>query len=122
VSTAALFADCNAVCAGTGGSSTVSQCIDALRCVNGGDVWKGTYCKHDDYGGCDETKLPRCDVLALPNCGRALQDACYGAHGQAGGFGKCEDARGNACEVIGDGEPKCACDSDPLANENPQCP
>jgi hypothetical protein len=35
---------------------------------------------------------------------------------------QCDAARANECEVIGDGEPKCACDSDPLANENPHCP
>jgi hypothetical protein len=120
-STAALFANCNALCAGSGGSGTVSQCIEALKCVNGGDDWTGSYCKRDD-DGCDEARLPSCTALALPNCRLPSRDQCYAQHGQAGGSSKCEQASDNACEVIGDGEAKCACDSDPLANENPHCP
>ncbi len=120
-SNAALFANCNALCAGTGGSGTISQCTDALKCVSSGDIWTGSYCKDNPYPECDDAKLPRCDVLALPNCKLSSYDACYGQQGEAGGSGKCTDAGGNQCEILGDGEPKCACDSDPAANENPHC-
>jgi hypothetical protein len=114
-----LIAACNDSCTGSGGLS-VSECIHALDCFNGGGTWDGDSCGHsglcEDSGeGCasDEDCVGVGDYCVPTEschdrhlCPDATDDGeingsdfCFEPPGPAGSPGKCNAARKNEVQV-----------------------
>ncbi len=90
VSIDAIFTECNNVCAGTGGTLTVGDCIEAIDCFNnGGHPQPDGSCVFDS-NNCHERNL----------CPEPNGPLCFQPPGPAGSSNECNAANKNNCTVI----------------------
>jgi hypothetical protein len=90
-----LLADCNAVCAGTGATHSVEECIFLIDCANNGG---------------DPTTVPgSCEPVANSCHDRQLCNddlgLCFDPPGRAGSSQTCNQANKSDCTVIETGSP-----------------
>jgi hypothetical protein len=118
----AIFASCNAACANSGSStSTLTDCISAIDCLNNGGTGLGNgQCQTgvcgDGVTACSDSSpcldgttcggLPNnCHDQLLINTGLGFN---FEPPGAAGSSNECNDANKNTCTVIGTGVTKCS--------------
>jgi hypothetical protein len=114
-----LIAACNDTCTGKVGLS-VSECVYALDCFNGGGSWDGDSCGHpglcrdsgalctsdEDCVGLSDYCVPTESCHDRSLCPDSTDDGeingsdfCFEPPGPAGSSGKCNAARKNAVHV-----------------------
>jgi hypothetical protein len=90
-----LLSQCNSVCAGTGGTLTVEQCIFLVDCVNnGGDPFTVPGSCEPVEDSCHDRQLCNEDV-----------GLCFDPPGRAGSPKACNQANKTDCTVIETGDP-----------------